>query len=463
MRSSHTQLAASTALALVLAACASVEPGGEEAAAIARAEVSDAPDAWQAAAARVGEVESGWIAAFGDPTLVALVEEAQARNRDLRSAALNVERSVLLARQAGAELSPQVGLSSGTSARGNFEGQSTDTLEVGVQASWELDLWGRIRSGQQAAQSSALAAEADFRAAQLSVAAAVARGYFAAINAEQQRQITQDIVDALQETVRIVQIRFDDGLASAQEVALARSDLASASDTLVNAQASKEQALRALELLLGRYPSADLLVGSTLPERPAGPPAGLPSDLLERRPDLIAAERRIAASIDGVDQARAAQLPRISLTASAGGASQDLSDILNPSNLAWTAASNILTPIIDGGARRTQVEISTVDQRLAVEAYADTALEAFGEVEQALADGRVIERRLGFVQEAQAQSDTALRLAQLQYDEGEIDLLSVLQLQQAAFADRSTVLTVNRLELEQYVDLNLALGGSWER
>ena len=109
------------------------------------------------------------------------------------------------------------------------------------------------------------------------------------------------------------------------------------------------------------------------------------------------------------------------------------------------------------------MEISTVDQRLAVEAYADTALEAFGEVEQALADGRVIERRLGFVQEAQAQSDTALRLAQLQYDEGEIDLLSVLQLQQAAFADRSTVLTVNRLELEQYVDLNLALGGSWER
>ncbi|MEL7130762.1 MAG: TolC family protein, partial [Pseudomonadota bacterium] len=208
-------------------------------------------------------------------------------------------------------------------------------------------------------------------------------------------------------------------------------------------------------------PSADLFVGSTLPQKPVDPPAGLPSELLERRPDLIAAERRIAAAIDTVDQAQAARLPKISLTASTGGSSPDLSSLLNPANLAWTAASNLLVPVIDGGARRTQVEINTVDQQAAVEAYAGAALTAFSEVEQALADGLTIRRRKLFVDEARAQSDRALELARIQYSEGETDLLSVLQLQQAAFGAQSTALTVNRLELDQYVDLNLALGGNW--
>lgn len=462
MTSPFGKFAASATVLSLIAGCALLERGMELPTDLALSEVGDIPDTWQAAADRVGEVENGWIAAFGDPILLSLVQEAQANNRNLRSAALNVERSLLLARQAGAELSPQVGLSAGGGGQGNFDGGNTQNLNVGVQASWELDLWGRIRSGQEAAMASARAADADYRAAQLSVAAAVARGYFAVINADQQLQIARDNVDALAETSRIVQVRFENGLVSSQDVALTLFELASASDTLLTAQASKGSASRALELLLGRYPSAEIPVDSILPRRPEGPPAGLPSDLLERRPDLIAAERRVAASIDRLDQAKAARLPSISLTASTAGASSELSDLLDPSNLAWTAATNLLAPIIDGGARQTQVEISTVDQRLAIQTYADVALQAFGEVEQALADSDTIARRKVFVEEAQRQSETALRLARLQYNEGEIDLLSVLQLEQAAFAARSTALSVNRLELEQYVDLNLALGGSWD-
>ncbi|MEM6412274.1 MAG: efflux transporter outer membrane subunit [Pseudomonadota bacterium] len=450
-----------TAATLVFAACEAV-PGREEAAEIARNEIEDVPQYWQAAAARVGEVENGWIGAFNDPTLDALVEEAQLNNRNLRAAALNVERSWLLARQAGAELSPQVNLTTGGGGQGNFDGAGDSDFSVGVQAQWELDVWGRIRSGQQAAAESAEADEADYRFAQLSVAAAVARAYFAAINAEQQSLISSEIVDALNETGRIVEVRYDNGFATAQELALARADIASANDTFATAEQSKDSALRALEVLIGRYPAADLFVGLTLPSKPEDPPAGLPSELLERRPDLIAAERRIAATIDTVDQAKAARLPQISLTASAGGSSADLSSLLSPTNLAWTAASNLLVPLIDGGARRTQVEINTVEQQAAVETYADAALNAFSEVEQALADGLTIRRRKIFVEEAKVQSDEALRLAQVQYDEGETDLLSVLQLQQSAFAAESTVLTVNRLELDQYVDLNLALGGNWE-
>jgi len=448
--------------ALILGACASVEPARDEAREIAAEQIADQPDTWTAAAARVGEVEAGWVDAFNDPNLSALVREAQSNNRDLRAAALNVERSRLLAQQSGAALSPQVNATLGSSAQGNFDGQNADSLNVGLQASWELDVWGRIRSGQQAAIESAEAADADYRFTQYSIAAGVARAYFGAINAQQQADIAQDIVTALTETERIVEVQFDNGVATAQDVALAKANLATSSDTLESAIASKDSAVRALEVLLGRYPATELFVGSTLPEKPADPPAGLPSELLERRPDLIAAERRIAASIDSVDQAKAARLPSISLTGGINGASPELSNVLNPANLAWQAASSLLVPVIDGGARQTQVEISTVDQQAAVEAYASAALNAFSEVEQALADGVTIDRRRAFLEQASVSSDEALRLARLQYNEGEIDLLSVLQLEQSAFAARSNLLTLQRLELDQYIDLNLALGGDWQ-
>lgn len=448
---------------LFLPACATVEPGTEEARSIASSQIADTPDYWTAAAASVGTVENGWIGAFKDPRLTQLVTEAQTNNRNLRAGALNVERSWLLAQQSGAALSPQLSGSVGGNSAGGFSGRgSRESVSVGVQASWEVDMWGRIRSGQQAAVSSAQAAEADYRFAQLSIAAAVARAYFGAINAEQQTQISAEIVTALTETQRITQVRRDNGLASGQDVALAQANLASARDTYTTAAAGKQDALRALEVLLGRYPSAGLLVGSTLPRKPADPPAGLPSQLLERRPDLIAAERRIAAAIDTVDQSKAARLPTISLTGGVSGASSDLSTLLNPSNLAWQAASSLLVPIMDGGARRTQVEISTVDQRAAVEAYAETALNAFNEVETALANGQTLSRRRVFLLNAERSSDEALRLARIQYQEGEIDLLSVLQLEQSAFRARSDVINLERLALDQYIDLNLALGGSWQ-
>ncbi|NQY41678.1 MAG: TolC family protein [Henriciella sp.] len=456
----RTSLLLSTAL--LFGACATVEPGREEAREIASEQVPDQPDAWKAAAVRVGDVEAGWIEAFDDKKLSALVDEAQANNRNLRSAAINVERAWLLADQSGAALSPQVNATLGSSGEGNFEGQNSDSLSVGVQASWELDIWGRLRSGQQSAIESAEAADADYRFAQYSIAAGVARAYFGTINAEQQRQIAKDIVDALIETDRIVKVQFDNGFASAQDVALAKANLASSNDTLERATAARDSAIRSLEVLIGRYPATDLFVGSELPAKPSDPPAGLPSELLERRPDLIAAERQIAAAIDSVDQAKAARLPSISLTGGVSGASSDLSNLLNPANLAWQAASSLLVPVLDGDARETQVELSTVDQRAAVEAYAYAALTAFSEVESALADGQTLQRRKGFLEQASEASDEALRLAQLQYDVGEIDLLSVLQLQQAAFGARSNLLTLQLLELDQYIDLNLALGGDWQ-
>jgi NodT family efflux transporter outer membrane factor (OMF) lipoprotein len=447
---------------LLLQACASVDSGKESASAAVDQEFQDLPTSWQSVATKVGPVENGWVAKFSDPKLDSLVAEAQTNNRDLRAAALNVEKSWLLAGQSSAALAPQVNASLGTSGSGDYEGQRGDQRSFGVQANWELDVWGRVRSGEQAALRSAEAVEADYRFTQFSIAAAVSRAYFGAINAYQQADIAGDIVTALKETQRIVQAQYDNGVASAQDKALSAANLASANDTQTSAQAGAEDAVRALEVLLGRYPSAELLVGVELPNKPAAPPVGIPSEVLERRPDLIAAERRIAAAMKSVDQSKAARLPAISLTAATNGASQELSDLLKPSNLLWTAAANLLVPIVDGGARRAQIEVSTVEQKAAVEAYASAALKAFSEVENALADGVTVEKRKGYLTEAAAASTEALRLARLQYEVGEIDLLSVLQLEQAAFGARSNLLTIKRLELEQYIDLSVALGGDWQ-
>lgn len=446
----------------LVVACVSVEPAGEEAKKIVTNELVDIPDRWQTTADEIGPVENSWIKSFADPKLQKLVEEAQANNRDLRAAAKNVERSWLLAKQSGAAMSPQVSATLGTQQTGSVEGESGDVQNTaGIQANWEIDVWGRVRSGKQAASSGAKAVEADYRYTQLSIASAVASAYFSAINAQQQAVIAADVVQALMETQRIVDVRHEAGLASSQDLALTQTNVANASDTLEQAKAGRQTAVRALEVLLGRYPAADIDIGATLPQKPDNPPTGIPSEILERRPDLIAAERRVAAAMDALDSAKAAQLPKFSLSAGITGASQDLADVLNPTNLAWQAATNLLAPLYAGGALKTQVEINTVEKEAAIEAYASTALTAFSEVEQALADGQTLLKRKSFLETAADSSAEALRLARLQYEEGETDLLSVLQIQSTEFESQSNLLTLKRLELDQHISLSLALGGAW--
>lgn len=448
--------------ALSLTACASIA-SMNEAGSAARNSLPQTPDNWRAAQDSVGDVEIGWVAAFNDPVLASLVEEAQAHNKNLQIAAANVERSRALARQAGAALTPNVNLLAGRGEGGIVEGGgSSGEFSAGLQLSWELDVWGRIRSGQQAAVASAVAAEADYVFSQYSLAAGVARSYFLAIEAGLQEGVARNTVEALEETTRIVDVQYKNGLASSQDLALTKSDLATARDTLTNTAGAKRDALRALEVLLGRYPGAELEVRASLPDAPPSPSAGLPSEVLERRPDLIAAERNVAAAFNSVQSAKAAKLPTISLTTDIGGTSESLSNLLDPANVAWTIAGNLVAPLFDGGARQAQVEISTAEQKQAVAAYGQTALEAFGEVETNLDQGVVLVERLASLSEAASEANEAYRIARLRYDEGETDLIDVLTIQQRVFSTESNLTAVQRLLLDQRVNLNLALGGSWE-
>ena len=421
-----------------------------------------APDQWTAIREQIGEVEVGWIEAFDDPALTALVEEAQRNNRNLQAAAAGVRRSWALARQAGAQQYPFLDLSAGGQRNEPVEGPGgTTTYTAGAQISYEVDIWNRIAAGKAAAIASAEAVEADYVFAQYSIAAAVARSYFLAIESRQQVAVAQSVVDALTEIARIVNLRYQYGFASAYDVSLAEADLASAKDSLATAKNGEIEALRALEVLLGRYPAADLATADALPVQPAAPSAGLPSELLERRPDLIAAERDVATALNALKQARAARLPSISLTGNLGSASSDLGDVLDPANMAWTLAGNILAPIFRGGALNAAVDAADADVDAVVALYADTAINAFFEVEAALDRGAFLRDRRAALETSTGQSRNALRLSNLQYDEGEIDLIDVLSIQQRVFGAESSLLAIRRAQLNQYVELSLALGGDW--
>ncbi len=409
-----------------------------------------------------GAVPVGWIETFNDPALTKLIEEAQSNNRDLAAAAANVDRAWALARQAGAALGPDISVAAGASGSGNANSSAPTNLSLGLQMSWEADLWGRLRAGQLGAVASAQAREADFRFAQYSLAAATAKAYFTAIEANLQANIARETVEILQETQRIVNVKYDNGMASAQDVSLTRSDLASARERLTTVSGSFRDALRALEVLLGRYPGAELDVRESLPVAPPPPPAGVPSELLERRPDIVAAERRVAAAFNATAQAKAARLPTVGLTGQLGGASSSLSDLLDPANVAWSLGANLLAPIFDGGRRREAVEIATAEQEQALAAYGLAALNAFSELETSLDQGVVIAQRAIDLEEAALEAEKAFRIASLRYEEGEEDLLSVLTIQQRVINAKSALSSVERLLLEQRVNLNLALGGSWD-
>lgn len=446
----------------LLGACASLSTQSDIQQATERS-LPALPDQWQVDGAEPGEVNIGWIDQIGDPILSDLVREAQLNNRNIQAAAANVESSWALVKQARSALFPAINGNFNATRTGRFEGPIPDVsqFDLAAQAQWEVDIWGRVRAGKNAAYANAQAVEADFRFAQYSLASAVASAYFTSIEAQLQIGVAERTVTALAEIDRIVRVRYREGFASAQDTAITASDLASAIDSLENARGAARSANRGLELLLGRYPANQLTSASDLPITPPNPPAGIPSELLERRPDVIAAERRVAAAFANLDQAKAAQLPVVSLTGSIGGSSSDLGNILNGPNLIWSIIGGVLQPIFDGGLRGAQVEQADADQRAAIAAYADTALNALNDAETNLDQAIVLRRRENALDNAARASARAYRLSQLQYKEGETDLIDVLNIQQRLFNAERGLVTIRRARVEQWVTLNLALGGSW--
>lgn len=422
------------------------------------------PDsAWKAGGAE-GNISDNWLATFNDLQLDALVREAVTNNPDLRVAAARVEQASQYVELAKAALRPAVSLFGAGGFKTSSSGDAISALQgVVIGASWELDLWGRLRYGRNAAQETYDSTQADFEFARQSLAATTARSWFTATETSLQLQIAEEMVKSAQQLVSLAEKRQQVGSGSEQDVALARASLGNFQDNVAQIRLARSQSLRALELLLGRYPAAELKARQDFDTFPGPVPVGMPLEMLERRPDMVAAERRVAAAFDRVGEAKAARLPSISLNASVADLSSQViqlqSDYQNPSS---GIGGRIIAPIYQGGALDTQVDIRTLEQKEAVAQYARMALRAIGDVENALAAEQTLAERVQLLQLIVADNQRALDLVQTSYRIGKTDLRAVQQQQLNLFASRLTLLRVQSEQLSQRVNLHLALGGSFE-
>lgn len=419
-----------------------------------------------------GALVGPWWREFGDERLAQLVDRALADNRDLRAALARLEATAAARTIAGAPFWPELdaGLSAQRQRRvfigfpfggGGVPSTTFTTYGLTLSAQWELDVWGRIRAGESASIADQQVALADFTGAQASLCAQVCKAWFLAIEARQQVDLANATVAAFRATADDVRARFRRGVRPALDVHLAATNLANAEAALAQRQDQLQRARRQLDVLVGRYPTGDLDAGDTLPVRMPQVPVGLPSELLQRRPDLIAAERKVAAAGCRVDAARAALYPRLSLTASAGTSSLELEDLVDDDFRVWSLGANLLEPLFRAGALKAEVDRQRALREAALADYGGKVLRAFAEVEDVLTTGSRIDERAAQLTAAARHAADARDLARTRYQGGLTDFLTVADTQRQAFTAESARLAVERARLENRIDLHLALGGGF--
>jgi NodT family efflux transporter outer membrane factor (OMF) lipoprotein len=419
------------------------------------------PAQWAALRGTPGLRSANWVETFQDDALVAAVKEALAQNVDLKAGAARVEQAHAYAKLAGAKLYPSVDLLA--RGGGKMSGDQSGLQGGVLSATWEVDLWGRVRYGRAAAAADALSAQADYEYARESIAAQVVKTWFLVIEAEQQAALARSTIHDNEEMVRLTSARLRIGAGNDEDVYVARATLGTYVDALRQIELARDDSRRALELLLGRYPAAAIEVGRQLPSLPDAVPTGLPSELLERRPDVIAAERRVAAAFNRVQEAKAARLPAIKLTTGVSSVSSDLFVLKDRDNPVWNLGANLLAPIFTGGALKRQVEIRTAEQKASLAAYAAVGLRAFNEVEAALSAEFAARDRERILVETLSHSQRALGVVRAQYKVGTTDLRFVTQRQLSVTSAQSALLRVQAEQRVQRVNLHLAVGGSFQQ
>lgn len=403
---------------------------------------------------READVSHRWLQRLGDEQLTNLVEEAIAHNYDLYQAAAVRDQVLAAVRLARSTMLPRLdGLA--TLERDEDSRRAEELLTIEAAVSWEADLWGRLRAGRLAAHEDAVATAFEYEYLRQSLAALVAEAWFLAVAARHQIAIDLDRVESEQATASVAASRAEAGAGEPIDNDFAQANLAFARDELSASEFAYEELVRSLELLLGRYPGATLLVVESFPEIPTMPAAGYPAELLERRPDLIAAEARVAAAFHRAQASRLARLPRLRLTGSAGVE-------LDPARGIWTLAADLLAPLFTGGEISAQIDIATAQQKAAMAAYVYTALEAFREVESALSSQLHLRRRSRELGVAVDRLATANRRAQARYEAGVMTIFELNQVRQNYYRAQAQHVNVQLERLRQWVNLHLAIGGSYD-
>lgn len=418
------------------------------------------PKTWAASDKADKKIVNHWLTEFSDSHLTALVNEALTHNYDLKAASNRIQVAKEQAVIEGAPRLPQVNLMTDYQRSWNVRDRKFSLFSALFNVTWEIDVWGRIRNAQQAQEQEAVATEADYQAAKLSLAARTAQTYFDLVEANLQVQVAAQSVKDRRTIAELVQGRFTRGLTGGLDLRLVLTDVANAEAQLATARNQVQMITRRLEVLLGRYPKAELQQSAKLPMPPKTLAAGLPSELLKRRPDLNAALKRLQSADSRLASSEQALLPRITLTASGGSSSPDLTELIDPRAAAWHLLAGLMQPIFTGDRLEANVRLNQAKVEEAVNLYHSTALNAFQEVEQALAAEQWLREQEKALQEAVKQTEASQKLAVYSYSQGLIQILTLLDSYRSTFTAQSDYLIVQRQLLNNRINLYLALGGS---
>ena len=425
---------------------------------------SPVPTLWSGTDSLAGQVPENWLEEFQAPELAEIVRDALERNYDLKAAAARVEQARQQALIDGAPIWPQLSFSPDYQ-RSQVRSAGFGSSEFGAYQAvfnldWELDIWGRLRNLRDASRIDADASAADLHAARLSLAARSAQSYFELAEASLQVEVAEQSIRDRRKIVELVRGRFARGLTRGLDLRLALTDLANARSNLAIARNQVQMISRRLEVLLGRYPAAKLSAKATLPEPPGPLSAGVPSELMSRRPDLIAAFDRLKSADLRVEGAKKALLPRITLTASGGTRSPALTELADPRAAVWNLAMGLVQPLFTGGRLSGQIDLNEAFAEEALNLYKSTALNAFREVEQVLAAEEWLREQERALKEGVEQTESSRKLAVYSYQQGLIEILTLLDSYRSTFSAQSAYLLVKRQLLNNRIDLYLALGGA---
>ncbi len=439
------------------------------------------------------EVLTGpWWQAFADTTFNRHYQSFQQNSPDLRSIMEQMEIARQSAKIGGARVFPAISGSGTGSYRkqnlsafgfsssmldldGNGEDSTgsdgssdevisfaSDNYGLNLSVQWEVDIWGKLLNERRAAFKDYEASKNDLIYLQFSMAARFANTYYRAVESAVQLQLATETTTTLTDIRNIVLERYNRGLTSSLDLRLAESSLAISLVQKENLATQKTNALRTLEVLLGKYPSASLEISPMLPESFPNVPEGLPAALIGRRPDIQAALQKAEASGYRVAQAKRSLLPAISLTASGGTSTSDLKDVLKGDYSVWNLGANLAAPLFHGGRLRANVALNESQFSLAEQHAIKQILAAFAEVEQTLAADASVQRQYTAILEAEQQAAAAYKLAMDRYKNGVTDLIIVLNSQQQWFTSQSSKISIQSQRINTRVNLLLVLGGDFK-
>jgi len=405
-----------------------------------------------------------WQRFFADPRLKRLIELSLQNNRDLRVAILNIEAARATYQIRRADELPSVGAGFTANRGAGSNGGLVNTYAVGFQVTgYELDFFGRVRSLSQAALSQYLATEEARKTAQIALVSGVATSYVSLLADDELLRVTRDALKTREDSFRLTKLRFDNGVSSEVDLRQAEQLLETAKVALAQTQRQKALDENALTLLVGQPLPTDLPAPLTLAQQQGVTdlPAGLPSDLLTRRPDVLAAEQQLLAANANIGAARAAFFPRISLTANAGTASTELSGLFKSGTFALTGTATLLQPIFEAGRNQANLDVAKVNKDIAIAQYEKAIETAFREVSDSLAGRATLGEQLRAQSAVANAAQASFKLADLRYKNGASSYFDVLDAQRTLFSAQQATVQTQALQVQNLVTLYKVLGGGW--